>query len=64
MTTLDTPGICSGRQTPAEFTQAFADCTPPLSPVQAVIEAERCYYCFDAPCTRACPAEIDVPSFI
>lgn len=64
MTTLDTPGICSGRQTPAEFTRAFADCTPPLSPVQAVIEAERCYYCFDAPCTRACPAEIDVPSFI
>lgn len=64
MTTLDTPGICSGRQTPAEFTRAFADCTPPLSPVQAVIEAERCYYCFDAPCTRACLAEIDVPSFI
>jgi hypothetical protein len=36
----------------------------PLTAAQAVIEAERCYYCFDAPCSRACPADIDVPSFI
>ncbi|WP_234427065.1 NAD(P)-dependent oxidoreductase [Kosakonia radicincitans] len=64
MNTLDTPGICPGRLTPAEYARAFSDCDPALSSTQAVLEAERCYYCFDAPCTRACPAEIDVPSFI
>lgn len=64
MNTLDTPGICPGRLTPAAYSNAFDDCAPALSSVQAVLEAERCYYCFDAPCTRACPAEIDVPSFI
>lgn len=64
MTTFDTPGICAGRRTAAEYADAFAESHPALSAAQAVIEAERCYYCFDAPCTRACPAEIDVPSFI
>ena len=42
----------------------FADLHPPLSASQAVLEAERCYYCHDAPCTQACPTAIDVPSFI
>ena len=31
---------------------------------QAAIEAARCLYCFDAPCTIACPTHIDVPAFI
>lgn len=35
-----------------------------FSPQQARREAERCLYCFDAPCTRACPAHIDIPAFI
>ena len=35
-----------------------------LSRAEASIEADRCYYCHDAPCTHACPAEIDVPAFI
>src|SRR5215813_11580273 len=37
---------------------------PPFEPQAAVIEANRCLYCFDAPCTAACPTHIDVPRFI
>ncbi len=37
---------------------------PPLTAAAARIEAERCLYCYDAACTRACPTGIDVPSFI
>ncbi|MCQ9960978.1 dihydropyrimidine dehydrogenase, partial [Staphylococcus aureus] len=35
-----------------------------MNRAQALIEAERCYYCYDAPCTTACPTSIDVPAFI
>jgi len=43
---------------------AFAEINPPLSEAEAVFEANRCLYCYDAPCTYACPTHIDVPSFI
>ena len=49
-------GIQAARRTPDAYAREFADCAPPLTTTQAVIEAERCYYCFDAPCSRACPA--------
>ncbi len=58
------PDIRAGRRTPAQFAQAFADAAPRLSRSQALAEAERCLYCFDAPCITACPTGIDVPSFI
>lgn len=49
---------------PEEYEQKFADLNPPLTRQQALTEAARCLYCFDAPCTKACPTSIDVPSFI
>lgn len=36
----------------------------PLAPYQAGVEANRCLYCFDAPCVQACPTHIDIPGFI
>ncbi len=44
--------------------QRFADTHPPLTAAEAAVESARCLYCFDAPCTRACPTHIDVPRFI
>ena len=43
---------------------AFADLKLPLLPDAAVVEANRCLFCSDAPCTKACPTHIDVPQFI
>ncbi len=58
------PDIRPARLHAAEYTQHFADAAPRYSRSQALVEAERCLYCFDAPCATACPTGIDVPSFI
>ena len=42
----------------------MADIAPPYTPTEAIIEANRCLFCFDAPCIQACPTGIDIPSFI
>ncbi len=42
----------------------FPDLHPPLGKRAAVVEANRCLNCFDAPCMSACPTHIDVPQFI
>jgi dihydropyrimidine dehydrogenase (NAD+) subunit PreT len=47
-----------------EVLERFGDLHPPLDRQAAVTEANRCLYCFDAPCTTACPTHIDVPRFI
>jgi glutamate synthase (NADPH/NADH) small chain len=43
---------------------ALSEQLPPLTPHAAAVEADRCLYCFDAPCTHACPTHIDIPRFI
>jgi dihydropyrimidine dehydrogenase (NAD+) subunit PreT len=58
------PDIRSGRLTAEAYAANFADHLPPLTDGQALLEASRCLYCFDAPCVQACPTRIDVPSFI
>ena len=58
------PGIAPGRL-PAETLAAnFADIHPRLTPHEASVAADRCYFCHDAPCITACPTEIDIPLFI
>lgn len=51
-------------QSNAELVARFPDLHSPFDTLSAVTEANRCLYCFDAPCTAACPTHIDVPSFI
>jgi dihydropyrimidine dehydrogenase (NAD+) subunit PreT len=57
-------GMSAGRLSEAEYADNFGDVHPPLTHAQAVIEAERCYFCYDAPCITACPTSIDIPGFI
>jgi glutamate synthase (NADPH/NADH) small chain len=64
VSTSTPPDIRAGRLADAEYAKRFADAAPRLTASQALLEAERCLYCFDAPCATACPTEIDVPSFI
>jgi glutamate synthase (NADPH/NADH) small chain len=52
------------RLTAAEIATNFGDLHRPLSGAQAVVEASRCLYCYDAPCVKACPTSIDIPEFI
>ena len=47
-----------------EVAQRFGEIHPPLDGKSALAQAHRCLYCFDAPCSAACPTHIDVPRFI
>jgi dihydropyrimidine dehydrogenase (NAD+) subunit PreT len=58
------PDIALGRLPAAEVERNFADLHPPLSKSEALIAADRCYFCYAAPCTAACPTGIDIPRFI
>ena len=58
------PDIRPHRLDKAEIDRNFGELHPPLSRAEALIEADRCYFCFDAPCTTACPTGIDIPGFI
>ena len=56
---LQTPQLSA-----TDLQKNFADIAPALTPNEAVLEASRCLFCYDAPCMRACPTHIDVPKFI
>lgn len=58
------PDVAPGRLPAAEIERNFQDLHPPLSKSEALIAADRCYFCYAAPCTTACPTGIDIPRFI
>ncbi len=59
-----TKGIASARLPIDSYTQNFADLHPPFDAHEAAVAADRCYFCYDAPCQEACPTDIDIPLFI
>lgn len=64
MTTEGSRDVKPGRLTASDYPANFADLHPPLSAHEALVEADRCYFCYDAPCMNACPTSIDIPLFI
>jgi dihydropyrimidine dehydrogenase (NAD+) subunit PreT len=60
----DTGDIAAGRLSAKQLAENFADVHPPLDRARALVEASRCYFCYDAPCLQACPTGIDIPGFI
>jgi len=59
-----TPGIAADRLSNEALAQNFADLHVPLEPHEVRVAADRCYFCYDAPCVTACPTDIDIPLFI
>jgi len=52
---------------PLDVTQIernFSEINPAMTPAEAGVEANRCLFCYDAPCTKSCPTGINVPKFI
>lgn len=57
--------ITNNRLSTEQYEQNFADIHPPFETQDAaLVEANRCLFCYDAPCTKSCPTGIDVPKFI
>ena len=56
--------IESGRLDEKRIEENFSDLHPAMTSHQAAVESARCLFCYDAPCTEACPTEIDIPGFI
>jgi dihydropyrimidine dehydrogenase (NAD+) subunit PreT len=58
------PGVQAGRLDPQTYEAHFSDLHAPLDGHEALVAADRCYFCHDAPCITACPTDIDIPLFI
>jgi dihydropyrimidine dehydrogenase (NAD+) subunit PreT len=56
--------VKSGRLAPEDYAENFSDLHAPFDRHEALVEADRCYFCYDAPCMNACPTSIDIPLFI
>lgn len=57
--------IQNNRLTKDQYQQNFSDIHPPFETYNAaLVEANRCLFCYDAPCIKACPTSINVPKFI
>jgi dihydropyrimidine dehydrogenase (NAD+) subunit PreT len=57
--------ILDNRLSASDYEKNFSDIHPPFSNKEAaLVEANRCLFCYDAPCTKSCPTGIDVPKFI
>lgn len=57
--------IENNRLTEAQYEENFSDIHPPFETKDAaLVEANRCLFCYDAPCMKLCPTSIDVPKFI
>ncbi|MDT8853676.1 NAD(P)-dependent oxidoreductase [Paracoccaceae bacterium Fryx2] len=59
-----TPGVVPGRLPARAYCDNFRDVEPPMGVHEALVAADRCYFCHDAPCVTACPTAIDIPLFI
>jgi glutamate synthase (NADPH/NADH) small chain len=57
-------GIEAGRLSASEIADNFGDLHPQYEAHEAAVAADRCYFCYDAPCMTACPTSIDIPQFI
>ena len=64
MTRQEFADVAAGRLSAEQLADNFADISPPLGEQEATVAAQRCLYCYDAPCIKACPTAIDIPSFI
>ena len=56
--------IKTGRLSADKLEENFTDLHAPMTQHEALVEADRCYFCYDAPCMTACPTGIDIPMFI
>ncbi|UWQ92807.1 NAD(P)-dependent oxidoreductase [Rhodobacteraceae bacterium M382] len=57
-------GVQAGRLSAEQITENFSDLHPAYDAHEAAVAADRCYFCYDAPCTTACPTDIDIPMFL